>query len=159
MGTDEAGSGTSARHSRSAGAVTGTTVAAVAGNAVAAVKTNVECATDDCVRFDVAAQQVSACAWLMARPEPLRRDSDLCIGQLVPLLQHAIRASGVACHPAHTATLPMQSVRIDAMAARRRPRTATFLGCAQHLNLSNRHRDDVGLRQQESECRRSPEAS
>jgi len=41
--------------------VTGTTVAAAVGNAVAAVMPNVEHVTDDCVRFDVAAQQVSAC--------------------------------------------------------------------------------------------------
>jgi hypothetical protein len=91
---------------------------AVAGSAAASGRTNVIRAPDDCVRFDVAAQQLSACTCVMARPEPAPWDFDLCIGQLVLLMQHAIRASAVACHPAQTDRFPTHSVKAAAIAAK-----------------------------------------
>jgi hypothetical protein len=47
----------------------------------------------------------------------------------VPLMQHAIRASAVACHPAHTLRLPPDSVRIAATAAMRLAKRTTYVGC------------------------------
>jgi hypothetical protein len=91
-----------------------------AAGKAAAFETNVECATENWVRFDVAAQQLSACAWLMARLERARSRSDLCIGQLVPLMQHAIRASAVGCQPAQTERFPKHNVETIAIAANRR---------------------------------------
>src|SRR5262245_61363510 len=61
----------------------------------------------------------------MTRLEPELGDSDLCIGQLVPFVQQAIRASGVGCHPAHTETFPTHSVSTVANVARRLARTST----------------------------------
>ena len=66
------------------------------------------------------AQQPSACAWVTCAVDRDPCDSDLCIGQEASSWQHAIRASGVACHPAQTATFPTHSVRTAASAARRR---------------------------------------
>ena len=99
------------------------------GSAVECANTNDDVATDDCVQFAAAAQQLSACAWPIVRVEPKRCDADLCIGQLVPIMQHAIRASAVACHPAHTLRLPPDSVRIAATAAMRLAKRTTYVGC------------------------------
>jgi hypothetical protein len=77
------------------------------------------------VLLDAAAQQLSACAWLITCLEPERRGSELCIGQLVPFVQHAIRASGVDCQPAQTETFPTHSVRTAAIAASRLVRVST----------------------------------
>ena len=81
--------------------------------------TNAASAVEACVRSDAAAQQLSACAWLITCVEPEPRDSDVCIGHLVPFLQHAIRASGVDCQPAQTEMFPTDSVRTAAIAASR----------------------------------------
>jgi len=95
-------------------------------------------ATDDCVRFDVAAQQLSACTCVMLRFALGACDPDRCIGQLVPLMQHAIRASGVACQPAQIAPFPAQSVRMAAMLARRFIKPTSFVGCGMPTAVSNR---------------------
>jgi hypothetical protein len=55
----------------------------------------------------------------MARFERERCDADLCIGQLARFVQHAMRASGVACHPAHTTRFPTHRVRVARIAAMR----------------------------------------
>jgi hypothetical protein len=75
--------------------------------------------------LEAAAQQLSACTWLIVRFEPVPCDSDLCIGQLVPFMQHAIRAAGVACHPAQTARFPTHSIRTATTAAKRLPNVIT----------------------------------
>src|SRR5262245_30687638 len=80
-------------------------------------------AAADSRRWAEVAQQLSAVAWSMSLEEwPWA--SGLCIGQIVPLMQHAIRASAVACHLAHMATFPTDNVRSATIAARRR-RTIT----------------------------------
>ena len=137
MGTGETGSGTRARHSCSASTGAGTTASGAAGSAVTFDSTNVALAADDCVRFDVAAQQASACTWVIPRFESDPRDSDLCIGQLVPLMQHAIRASGVACHPAQTARFPANSVAVAATAAMCLAKLTTYVGCWTAGHVSN----------------------
>jgi hypothetical protein len=65
----------------------------------------------------------------MTRFDPEPRDSDVCIGQLVPSVQHAIRASAVACHPAHTARLPTHNVRTAATAATRLANVIQLIAC------------------------------
>ena len=75
------------------------------------------------------AQQLSACAWVILCPDAESWDSDFCIGHVASSRQHAIRASGVACQPAHTARFPAQSVRAAAIAISRRLITITFVGC------------------------------
>jgi len=89
------------------------------------------------VRFEAAAQQSSACTWLMTRVDPGPGDSDLCIGQLVPFMQHAIRALGVPCHPTQTATFPTHSVRIAAIAASRLATISTHVECGTAFAVSN----------------------
>jgi hypothetical protein len=130
------GSGTSARHSWRAGTAIGTTRLVAAGSAVVPERTNDGLPADDCARLDAAAQQLSACSWLTVRFESERRESDLCIGQL-PFLQHAIRASGLACHPAQTTNCPAHSVRTVATAASRRASLSTWLACASEIRVSN----------------------
>src|SRR5262245_40181078 len=73
----------------------------------------------------------------MACFEPEPCDSDLCIGHFVPFAQHSIRASGVGCHPAHTARFPTQSVRTAAIAARRLTKVTTYLRCGTFAAVSN----------------------
>ena len=63
--------------------------------------------------------------------------ADLCIGQLVPFWQHSIRASAVASQPPHTARFPTQSVRTAAIAASRRLKVTTYVGCWSLQTLSN----------------------
>ena len=65
-----------------------------------------------------AAQQLSASAWLTARGE-LSWESDVCIGHTPPSEQQAMRASGVASQPAHSATLLAESARVNRSADRR----------------------------------------
>ena len=103
------------------------TTGVVAGaSATMPAGTNVGFVVVECVRSEPA-QQLSACAWLTVCLGPEFWDSDLCIGHAASLRQHAIRASGVACQPAHTAMFPTQSVRTAAIVAKRWPRVATFL--------------------------------
>jgi hypothetical protein len=52
------------------------------------------------------AQQLSACACVRTRSDPELCESPLCIGQSPPSAQQAMRASGVASHPAQTAAFP-----------------------------------------------------
>src|SRR5262245_31423599 len=76
----------------------------------------------------------------MLRFELAPCEVDLCIGQLALLMQHAIRASGVACHPAQTATLPTDRARIAAVAARRLAQLTTCLECWTAADVSNAER-------------------
>lgn len=63
-----------------------------------------------------AAQQLSASACVMTRAEPESSGPALCIGQDPPSEQQAMRASGVASHPAHMATLLAARARIRSIA-------------------------------------------
>jgi hypothetical protein len=53
------------------------------------------------------AQQLSACAWLIAGPDAELCECPLCIGQVLSE-QQAMRASGVGAHPAQTTALPAE---------------------------------------------------
>lgn len=55
----------------------------------------------------------------------------------MPFVQHAIRASGVACQPAHTATFPTDRAQIAASAARCRVEITLYLECGTHRAVSN----------------------
>src|SRR5687768_6317237 len=55
------------------------------------------------------AQQLSACACVRTRADPELSESPLCIGHSWPSEQQAIRSSGVANQPAHTAAFPTRS--------------------------------------------------
>jgi len=90
------------------------------GSAVTIGRTFVGWVSDDRVLVDLAAQQSSACAWLMTRValESCALDPDLCIGHAVPFSQHAIRASGVACHPSQKARFPVHSGKTATSAAK-----------------------------------------
>ena len=126
-----------ARRSWSAGTIGATTTGTVATtSATVPDETKVVRDVAESFRSD-AAQQVSAWAWVTWCPERRLCDSDLCIGQLVPFVQHAIRASGVACQPAQTARCPTQSVRTAIIAASRRLTVTTLLGCWTRRAVSN----------------------
>src|SRR6185295_9044794 len=99
--------------------------------------TNVGLDVEHCARVEDAAQHESACAWPIARLEPSSRPFDVCIGQCVPFLQHAIRASGVGCQPAHTAMLPAHNARAAANAAKRRNMVTALLACGSSRVVSN----------------------
>jgi hypothetical protein len=81
------------------------------------------------------AQQLSACACVTMRSEPVA--SDWCIGHEPFSAQHAIRASGVAAQPAHTARFPAKRARISAPADSRRLKTTTPVGCLTAVPVSN----------------------
>ena len=98
--------------------------------------TNVELVFGDCVRSEPE-QQLSACACEILCLEPESCDSDLCIGHVASLRQHSIRASGVACQPAQTARFPTLNVSAAAIAANRRLRILTSVGCWMRPALSN----------------------
>src|SRR5688572_32784511 len=66
-----------------------------------------------------AAQQLSACACVRTRSDPERCESPLCIGHSTPSAQQAMRASGVAIHPAQIAAFPAIKPNVSASAARR----------------------------------------
>src|SRR5262245_19151497 len=55
-------------------------------------------------------------------------------------MQHAIRASGVACHPAHTARFPAHKPKTATTAAVRRPMITLLLACGTQGVVSNRPR-------------------
>ena len=112
-------------------------IVARAGNVVM-LAPSVVSAADDCDSLDAAAQQLSACTCVIARFEPEPCDSDLCIGQLVAFMQHAIRASGVPCHPAQTAAFPTHSVRTESIAAKRLTSSTTHVECATASAMSMR---------------------
>src|SRR5262245_19307282 len=52
-------------------------------------------------------------------------------------MQHAIRASGVACQPAHTARLPAHNARAATTAAIRREMVTVHLACETERVVSN----------------------
>ena len=84
-----------------------------------------------------AAQQLSASAWLTIAVESEPGTARLCIGQAAPSTQQAIRASGVACHPAHSAQLPAVMVSTATNAIARVRTCFTILGCSSLMNVSN----------------------
>ena len=95
--------GTTVRHTSSAGPVCGATKGTgLVTRASSTVSTNDEEDGVDSSRSDDA-QQRSASAWLRTRCAPCSSESDLCIGHGPSPVQHAIRASGVASQPSHTA--------------------------------------------------------
>jgi hypothetical protein len=65
---------------------------------------------------------------------------DSCIGQVAPSMQQAIRASGVACQPAHTATFPAHNARHATNAAIRLDVVTVHLACETDRVVSNRPR-------------------
>ena len=70
------------------------------------------------------AQQASACAWVKAGVAP-PSPSECAIGHDSPLLQHAIRASGVAAQPAQTPKFPAISNTVSSAAEQRRAKITT----------------------------------
>jgi hypothetical protein len=67
------------------------------------------------------AQQLSACACVVAWGDDSLPDSPLCIGQVPPCAQQAMRASGVAAQPAQIAAFPAIKPRHNRTAVRRCP--------------------------------------
>jgi hypothetical protein len=73
------------------------------------------------------AQQLSACACVRTRADPELSESPLCIGHSWPSEQQAIRSSGVANQPAHTAAFPTRSPAAKRTAESRLIRIGTDL--------------------------------
>ena len=97
-----------------------------------------EKATADGVESSVsdAAQQLSAWACVTTLSEPRPGSVDPCIGQSPLPKQQAMRASGVACQPAHSAHPAAPSVRSDDEADARLSSSFTILGCTAATRLS-----------------------
>ena len=76
------------------------------------------------------AQQLSAWACVRTRSDPERCELPLCMGHSAPSAQQAIRASGVALHPAHIAAFPATRANVSATAARRWTSLTTAIGCS-----------------------------
>ena len=76
-----------------------------------------------------AAQQLSAWACVTTLSEPAPGSVDPCIGQSPLPEQQAMRASGVACQPAHSAHPAAASARATTSAAVRLTSSSTTLGC------------------------------
>lgn len=76
-----------------------------------------------------AAQQLSAWACVTTRSERAPGSADPCIGQSPLPTQQAMRASGEACQPAHSAHPGAASVRATTIAAVRLSSSSTSLGC------------------------------
>ena len=68
---------------------------------------------------------------MITRLEAEFDDSPLCIGQSLSA-QHAMRASGVAAHPAHSATLPATSANTATKADARLNQVTTALKDAEY---------------------------
>ena len=83
------------------------------------------------------AQQLSAWACVRTRSDPERCEFPLCMGHSTPSAQHAIRASGVAFHPAHIAAFPATRANVSATAAKRWTSPTTAIGCSTVQALSN----------------------
>ena len=83
-----------------------------------------------------AAQQLSAWACVTTLSEPPPGSVDPCIGQSPLLEQHAIRASGEACQPAHSAHPAPASAKATTKAAVRLSSSSTSLGCTGTTPLS-----------------------
>jgi hypothetical protein len=73
------------------------------------------------------AQQLSACACVRTRADPEPCELPLCIGHSWPSEQQAIRASGVANQPTHTAAFPARSPAAKTTAERRLIKSGTDL--------------------------------
>ena len=86
------------------------------------------------------AQQLSACACVRARSDAELCESPLCIGHSLSSTQQAMRASGVANHPAQVAAFPAIRPNVSDRAARRRTNLTTPLGCSTPGALSNERR-------------------
>ena len=137
MGTGALGIGADVRHvslRTRAGTLTGSTVPPPRTAAVMAVANEgLDCL--ECSRSDDA-QQLSACACVRTRADPLC-ESPLCIGHSAPSAQHAMRASGVGSHPAQIAAFPAIRPNASARTARRWTSLTTALGCSTVVVLSN----------------------
>jgi len=83
-----------------------------------------------------AAQQLSAWACVTSLALPAPDSVDPCIGQSPLPEQQAIRASGVACQPAHSAHPAAPSVMATASAAVRLNGRSTTLGCIAAIRVS-----------------------
>jgi hypothetical protein len=102
--------------STSAGVSAGNTIAASrTAEGTGAVNVGVD---GPVVLCSEAAQQLSACACVTPR-RPCA--FDLCIGHWTPSTQQAMRASGVAAHPAQSAALSATSTSVSTAAANGRP--------------------------------------
>src|SRR6478672_3393939 len=138
--------------------MTGTTNGRREGNAAAFESANVALGLDGSLRLDAAAQQVSACVWLMAWLEGEPCDSEGCIGQLVPFMQQASRASGAACQHAQIALFPRHSVRMAAILAKRLAQATSSVGCGIGGALSNSlTAPPIGCGVEKKPFRRSPD--
>jgi hypothetical protein len=84
------------------------------------------------------AQQLSAWACVTTRSEPALGPVDPCIGQVPLAEQQAMRASGVACQPAHSAHPAAPNERTTTSAAARLNSSATSVGCmvAEQVSMS-----------------------
>jgi hypothetical protein len=91
-----------------------------------------------------AAQHWSASAWLTARAELESSESRSCIGQGQPSEQQAMRASGVATQPAHTATWPAARAMVNMSADKRLLRVSTSLECWSEADVSTEVLGAVG---------------
>ena len=96
------------------------------------------------------AQQLSACAWVTLS-EPLSCEFPLCIGQVPPSEQHAIRASGLDIHPAQTAAFPAIKARASARTERRFATVITRLGWSTAQPSVNRHSSAKSAKDERSE--------
>lgn len=161
MGTAVPGTGTSARHASKDRAVAGRMIATgLAAKASDPDRTNADADVGESLRSD-AAQQLSACVWLTTLFAPGSCESDLCIGHVPPSAQQAIRASGVAFQPAHTAKFATHNAKTAETAATRLLKFSTSLGCSTGARVSNAparpavylQRGAVGVRQLESQAK------
>ena len=83
-----------------------------------------------------AAQQLSAWACVRTFSEPEPGSVDPCIGQSPLPEQQAMRASGEACQPAHSAHPAAASARATTKAAMRLNSSSTTLGCTGATRVS-----------------------
>ena len=131
----------------------------VAGRATPVPRTALEMAAtnveSDWLEFlcSADAQQLSACAWLMTRADPELCESPLCIGHALSE-QHAMRASGVAAQPAHTATLPAEMRTVSARANSRLLRVSTPLECGTGRQVSTQVRSGPLFRRKPTSANR-----
>ena len=101
----------------------------------------------------------SAWACVTTLSEPAPGSVDPCIGQSPLLEQQAIRASGVACQPAHSAHPAAPSVRTTTSAAVRLNSSSTTLGCMGRymgVNLMKWRSNEVEVRQEAARLTRTP---
>lgn len=85
-------------------------------------------------RREEAAQQSSAAACVTIVAE---LTTGRCWSGHAPPWQHWRRASGVACHPAHCASVPCRKPSTQMRAAARLMKEPTLLACVAPVRLSN----------------------